>query len=661
MCGAMNKEEKKFLHFTITYNVAFLLPLLIISLFVMQLFWNQQRQNMDVEAGRILERQTEYWRQQMSSIRAFNKRCKFDKKYNGGYSDETAIFSVYEEFRNMETTFSFVDEICVYDIENDMVLTSDGKVSRDLFFGSICNMDQQIFEGELEESKIYAYTVSFPNEHEGGIVFLTPIRTWGKDSAETKFFMYLVKKSTLDSQFGKISYDGFSALLLDGEIFFLSCEPEGEVSKQDFYNYISESDDYVKYTKSLEEDFKMSIFFPESAIWEIMRICLQGYGTYFVCSLVIGMVVLWFFTRRRYIIYKNLIINKIELLQERDFLKREGCLYELLLRTESASDDLVQKCLENDIRVDRRYKVFLSYIKTGMLEKEEKLTRLININEKSELYKMEFLEGVNVFLLCTDEDKSILNSRLNELKRDEIAVGKVVEEISKLRNSYEQSIKNMNQYLHIDKYYPKREISSLEKALAAGNVLKAELILEELCGLLEDMDESTAVLVLWSVTDILQMNKDEVIDLIKNTEGSIQEKAKTLIDGIRDKMFRGKHNKVLENENKKRSIEDVKKYIYEHCLDDNFSVKYLAANFNTSVSNISHFFKKSMGITISQYVEELKLDRAKQMLLDSDMRISEIASVLRYANSTVFIEMFKRYEGMTPGNYREIMQKDASS
>lgn len=83
----------------------------------------------------------------------------------------------------------------------------------------------------------------------------------------------------------------------------------------------------------------------------------------------------------------------------------------------------------------------------------------------------------------------------------------------------------------------------------------------------------------------------------------------------------------------------------------------MAACFDTSVSNLSHFFKKNMQVSISQYVEKIKLERAKELLADSDKKISEIAQLLRYGNSTVFIEMFKKYEGITPGGYREKIWK----
>lgn len=67
----------------------------------------------------------------------------------------------------------------------------------------------------------------------------------------------------------------------------------------------------------------------------------------------------------------------------------------------------------------------------------------------------------------------------------------------------------------------------------------------------------------------------------------------------------------------------------------------MASEFETSVSNLSHFFKKNKGMSISQYVENIKMERARELLEESDRKVSEIAQLLRYGSSTVFIEVFK--------------------
>ena len=82
-------------------------------------------------------------------------------------------------------------------------------------------------------------------------------------------------------------------------------------------------------------------------------------------------------------------------------------------------------------------------------------------------------------------------------------------------------------------------------------------------------------------------------------------------------------------------------------------MKYMAACFDVSVSNLSHFFKKNMGISLSSYIDRIKLDKAKELLTESNSRVGEIAEFLQYGSSTGFAVMFKKYEGMTPKEYRE--------
>ena len=85
---------------------------------------------------------------------------------------------------------------------------------------------------------------------------------------------------------------------------------------------------------------------------------------------------------------------------------------------------------------------------------------------------------------------------------------------------------------------------------------------------------------------------------------------------------------------RRRSITDILTYLHEHYLDPGFSAKYMAAYFDTSVSNLSHFFKKNMGVSISAYVDRIKLEKAKQLLRDSDLKVGEIAELLQYGSST---------------------------
>ena len=64
-------------------------------------------------------------------------------------------------------------------------------------------------------------------------------------------------------------------------------------------------------------------------------------------------------------------------------------------------------------------------------------------------------------------------------------------------------------------------------------------------------------------------------------------------------------------------------------------------------------FKKEEGVTILQYINELKEQRAKELLCQSDMSIKEIAEVLGFNGSIQFNRFFRSKAGQSPQVYRD--------
>ena len=64
--------------------------------------------------------------------------------------------------------------------------------------------------------------------------------------------------------------------------------------------------------------------------------------------------------------------------------------------------------------------------------------------------------------------------------------------------------------------------------------------------------------------------------------------------------------------------------------------------------------KMNRGKSFSDYVEEYKLEEAKQLLLNSSLSVAEIAAELNYTNSQNFIRFFSKSMGITPGKFRKI-------
>lgn len=91
-------------------------------------------------------------------------------------------------------------------------------------------------------------------------------------------------------------------------------------------------------------------------------------------------------------------------------------------------------------------------------------------------------------------------------------------------------------------------------------------------------------------------------------------------------------------------------------LGDNYSnevsLEQCAACLGVSTFTLSRAFKQVTGINYIDYVTKLRMEIAKELLRDTDLKINDIADRIGYQPSYL-IRLFKKYEGMTPGQYRE--------
>lgn len=93
-------------------------------------------------------------------------------------------------------------------------------------------------------------------------------------------------------------------------------------------------------------------------------------------------------------------------------------------------------------------------------------------------------------------------------------------------------------------------------------------------------------------------------------------------------------------------------YIYDN-LHAKIGLEKLAEHVKLSPAYLSRLFKKETGSSVSDYIRRQKLETAKNMLLYSDFKPARIASVLAFPSQSYFNEIFKKYTGMTPGQFRK--------
>lgn len=99
-----------------------------------------------------------------------------------------------------------------------------------------------------------------------------------------------------------------------------------------------------------------------------------------------------------------------------------------------------------------------------------------------------------------------------------------------------------------------------------------------------------------------------------------------------------------------RIIHQAIAYIRSH-LDTGLSLEQVAKQINLSQGYFSNLFKKVQGISFQQYVMHEKMEKAKAMLIGG-LQVQEIAQDLGYEHRRYFTEVFKKYTGMTPSEFK---------
>jgi len=95
----------------------------------------------------------------------------------------------------------------------------------------------------------------------------------------------------------------------------------------------------------------------------------------------------------------------------------------------------------------------------------------------------------------------------------------------------------------------------------------------------------------------------------------------------------------------------IKQYIQEH-LSENLSLSMLSEKFNYNSSYISHIFKQTTGIGISEYITMTRIELANKLLLTTNNSISDIADATGFDTAQYFSYVYKKRTGISPTDYR---------
>lgn len=94
-------------------------------------------------------------------------------------------------------------------------------------------------------------------------------------------------------------------------------------------------------------------------------------------------------------------------------------------------------------------------------------------------------------------------------------------------------------------------------------------------------------------------------------------------------------------------------YVQQHYASDLY-LERIAQEMGLSVKYISKVFKEKIGRNLSDYINEVRIQHVKDMLVNTNMSIASISDAVGIYSRSTFVRLFRKYEGVTPSEYREL-------
>lgn len=150
-----------------------------------------------------------------------------------------------------------------------------------------------------------------------------------------------------------------------------------------------------------------------------------------------------------------------------------------------------------------------------------------------------------------------------------------------------------------------------------------------------------------SIEEVVEEPVEFFSDILEaETVNEATERTKTLLLQIH------RYIQLRRDNHKSAILGSAKGYVDEHFSKRELSLEEVASVAGMSPSYFAVVFKQVTGQTFNRYLTRLRINRAKDLLLYSDLRSYEIAEAVGYENASYFARVFRKVEGATPSDYK---------
>lgn len=97
---------------------------------------------------------------------------------------------------------------------------------------------------------------------------------------------------------------------------------------------------------------------------------------------------------------------------------------------------------------------------------------------------------------------------------------------------------------------------------------------------------------------------------------------------------------------------EISRYITDNYTDSTISLDSIASALNIEKTTVSSLIKNSFGMSFHTYLENIRIETAKKMMISTNKNIQDILYEVGFTNKQTFIRSFKKITGCTPSQYR---------
>lgn len=675
------------------YSAFFLIPIVIIFISSIFSVRNQAVENWKSKIHLESQKQLSLFNEQLNILQKAVANYQMNPNFYISNGKHDTLFSM--DVQNILTEdsmwLSFCSGVYYYNASQKFVISSRGQESLAFFTQNILFpiIDDSSFTPQTSE-----VMKGFSRQYnEDILLFVYPLERDYHSNQPISFLLCCILKSTFQNFFQPDMIEHSSDIVLFYKDIPIYSSQNGVASV--FSKNQSRSDAIMRNGTSYiyeEGNMKLQWTIPNSAYYrEIFKAIVYMTILSFIIILVDGWL-LYRFTGKKIQPIQHLmkviptqylkhsdIMDTIQnaftgLLYEKNFLekrnlalRKEGVLCRILENGANIGTPLYADAISLGFRIDSSN--FLCLGLRDILENQSSFEKLKEIDSMSSglfIYDYYSSKGYYYYLICFNKEREGVFSLLKECgiqsDKGKISIGTVADSPGKIWESYrnvqedlEGSI--MEHHAENNSHFPELELNTLEEALLEKNIEKAELALKIL---FETIPLRSSVvqmeIYIETLRTIFYRNRTRFVSFISSTTDISPEhlifKLKQAFAEFKASLPQPEDVKNSTN----RSIAQMKQYIQHNYANPDFSLKMMSTDFRVSQSNLSHYFKKHTGQNFSQYVEQLRMERARE-LLGTGKKINDISSELGYVTNSAFTETFKKYHGMTPREYRHSLQQ----